>query len=84
MDEMQATLNSMLPDAGMTPQLQRNYYSARKVLITTVTKVKVPLYWLCNAYNCQHSYPEECVEPWRGGRWVYSEREEVTTAWGYK
>ena len=83
-DEMQATLDSMFPDAGMTPQMQRNYYSARKVQIITVTKIKVPLYWLCNAYNCEHPCPEDCVEPWRGGKWFYREREEITTAWGYK
>ena len=84
LDEMNAELASMLPDAGMTPQMQRNYYSARKVQILTVTKIKVPLYWICNAYGCQHARPEECVEPWSGGRWVYSEREETSLTWGYK
>ena len=83
LDEMQATLASMLPDAGMTPQLQRNYYSARKVQILTIIKVKVPLYWVCNAYGCQHSNPEECVEPWKGGKWIYGERNEQTLTWGY-
>jgi len=84
LDEMQATLASMFPDAGMTAQMQRNYYSARKVIIMTVTKIKVPLYWLCNAYNCAHANPEECVEPWKGGKWIYGEREELMQTWGYK
>ena len=84
LDEMNAMLASMLPDAGMTPQMQRNYYSARKVQILTITKIKVPLHWICNAYNCIHPCPEECVEPWRGGKWIYTEREETSLAWGYK
>lgn len=79
--EMQATLSSMIPDAGMTPQMQRDYYSARKVEIVTRTKIKVPLYWICNAYGCQHSQPNECVEPFKGGKWVYDEREEVSSTW---
>ncbi len=79
--EMQATLASMIPDAGMTPQLQRDYYSARKVEIVTRTKVKVPLYWVCNAYGCEHSQPNDCVEPWKGGKWVYDEHEEVSSTW---
>jgi predicted amidophosphoribosyltransferase len=82
--EMQATLASMIPDVGMTPQVQRDYYSARKVEILTKTKIKVPLYWICNAYGCQHNQPNECSEPFKGGKWYYEEREEVTKAWGHQ
>ncbi len=81
LSEMQEMLASMIPDAGMTPQLQRDYYSARKVEIVTRTKIKVPLYWICTAYGCKHSQPNDCSEPWKGGKWVYDEREEVTSTW---
>ncbi len=79
--EMQETLASMIPDAGMTPQMQRDYYSARKVEIVTKTKTKIPLYWVCNAYGCQHYQPNECAEPFKGGNWVYQEIEEATSTW---
>ena len=79
--EIQETINSMTPDAGMTPQIQRDYYSARKLEIVTKTKVRVPLYWICNAYGCEHNQPSECAEPFQGGQWVYEDREEVTSTW---
>ena len=82
LSEMQETLASMIPDVGMTPQMQRDYYSARKVEIVTrtTTRVKVPLYWICNAYGCQHNQPNECSEPFRGGTWVYDEKDVTTVS----
>ncbi len=82
--EMQQCLEAMHPDAGMTPQMQRNYYAARKVEVITKTKVKVKLGWLCNAYGCYHDNPNDCTEPFKGGKWVYEEREEMSSAWQYE
>ena len=79
--EMQAALSSMIPDAGMTPHLQRDYYSARKVEIITKTKSRNMLYWLCNAYGCIHNKPNECAEPFKGGTWIYGEVNETTSIW---
>ena len=78
MIEMQEALNDMIPDANMTPQMQRDYHSARKMEIVTMTKVKVPLYWKCNAYGCCHDQPNECSKPYAGGTWFYEERVVIT------
>ncbi|MDR1756116.1 MAG: zinc ribbon domain-containing protein [Culturomica sp.] len=76
--DMQATLASMTPDASLTPQLQRDYYSARKV------KVQEPnrLYWVCYAYECCHDYPNECSKPWKGGRYMYLRDEDLVPYYG--
>lgn len=79
--EMQAALISMVPDAGMTPHMQRDYYSARKVEIVTKTKKQERLYWVCNAYGCRHYTPNECSKPYLGGNWFYKEVEEITSIW---
>ncbi|GHT34448.1 hypothetical protein FACS189434_10610 [Bacteroidia bacterium] len=78
--EIQETINSMLPDPGTTPQMQRNYYSAVKVEI--IKKISVRVVWVCNAYGCQHSQPNECSEPWKGGEWIT--KEETIKTWGYQ
>ncbi len=83
-DELKATLSAMVPDAGMTPQMQRDYHSARKMEILKITKVKVPLYWRCNAYGCCHSAPNECSKPYEGGEWYYAEKEVFEKTWGYE
>ena len=69
----------MLPPAGSTPEEQFNYYSARKVAIERIQTVKrtVRSEWVCNYCGCHHRQPSDCVEPWRGGTWIY-ETEEVT------
>lgn len=81
LEEMKNALNAMLPDPGMTPQMQRDYYTAIKVEMTVKTNVKVKIGWQCNAYNCIHSKPNECVEPFKGGRWIYEDVEQVTRVW---
>lgn len=81
LSEMQETLQSMIPDAGMTPQLQRDFYSARKIEHITKSKKRVTLGWRCNAYGCYHNQPNDCVEPFKGGEWIYEEREEITSTW---
>jgi Predicted amidophosphoribosyltransferases len=81
LSEMQETLSSMIPDTAMTPQMQRDYYSARKLEVVTKTKKQVPLYWICNAYSCEHYSPNECSKPFLGGKWFYKEVEEITSTW---
>ena len=83
LDEMQNTLKDMVPEPGTTPQMQRNYYSARKVNIVTNKKILIQTSWVCNAYGCEHTFPEDCAKPWMGGKWIYKESEEITTTWGY-
>ena len=81
LEEMQQALNDMMPDPGTTPQMQRDYYSARKVEIVTKRKIKIRVGWVCNAYNCEHAQPDECSKPWMGGKWLYRESEEITSTW---
>lgn len=76
LEEMKKTLNSMIPEPGMTPQMQRDYYTAVKIEIITKTKVKVG--WKCNAYGCVHEKPNDCVEPFQGGTWIFEERDTPT------
>ncbi len=84
MKEIQSLLNSMTPDANLTPQMQRDYYSARKVEVIVITKSKILIGWRCNAYGCIHSQPNECAEPFSGGTWIYEESEQVTKSWEHK
>ena len=77
-EELNALLKSMVPGPGLTPQMQRNYYSARKVAVYHKSKVREKVGWVCNLCGCQHSSPSECARPELGGNWVYIEK-EITT-----
>lgn len=77
LEEMKKTLNSLIPEPGMTPQMQRDYYTAVKIEIITKTKVKVG--WKCNAYGCVHEKPNDCAEPFKGGTWIFEDRD--TNIW---
>ena len=77
--EMKALMDAMIPDANMTPQMQRNYHSARKMTVEKRTKIKEKLYWVCNAYGCKHNQPNECSKPYQGGKWYYAEKIVITT-----
>lgn len=83
--QMNAIMADLMPDAGMTPQEQRNYFCARKLPVITVTRrkevIQQPVEWICNYCGCHHSQPSDCVEPQLGGTWVYEniEVEEVIT-----
>lgn len=83
LDEMQDTLRSMLPDASLTPQQQRDYMCARKVATITRTKSQVATWWVCNYCGCYHRQPSECVEPKLGGTWLHEEIEIETKTWNY-
>lgn len=67
-DELQRTLDSMLPPPSATPEEQRNFFCARKVM--TVKTVAVRQEWVCNYCGCHHSQPSECVQPELGGKWI--------------
>lgn len=83
--EMNGIMEDLAPDPGATPQMQRNYFCARKLPVITVTrhkeKIQKPVEWICNYCGCHHHEPSECAEPWHGGIWVYEniEIDEVIT-----
>lgn len=76
--ELNELMKSQIPDPGLTPQMQRNYYSARKVTVYHKSIVKEPLYWVCNLCGCKHLSPSGCAQPELGGTWIYQEK-EITT-----
>lgn len=77
--DLDKLFEEMLPPAGSTPQEQRNYFSARKIVLTTVTEqksvVRIPIEWVCNYCGCHHKQPNECYKPFLGGQWVYDTKE---------
>lgn len=77
--DLDKLFEEMLPPAGSTPQEQRNYFSARKIVLTTVTEKKytvtTPIEWICNYCGCHHKQPNECYKPFLGGQWVYDTKE---------
>lgn len=77
--ELNAELSAMVPPPAFTPEQQRDYYSARKVM--TVSKIYnmddyVPYMWKCNLCGMLHHSPPECAEPQLGGVWVHITVEE--------
>ena len=74
-DELNDLLKSMVPPPGEPPQIQRNYYSARKVAVFHKSKVKEKVGWVCNLCGYCHESPSECARPELGGTWVYREKE---------
>lgn len=76
--ELNTLMQSMYPDPGLTPQMQRNYYSARKVAVVRKSIVKERVGWVCNLCGCCHNAPSGCARPELGGTWVYKEK-EITT-----
>ncbi len=77
-EELNALMRSMIPDPGLTPQMQRNYYSARKVAVYRKSIIREPVGWICNLCGCHHGSPSECARPELGGTWIYQDK-EITT-----
>lgn len=77
-EELNELMKSMIPDPGLTPQMQRNYYSARKVAVYKKNIVREPVGWVCNLCGCHHRTPSECSRPELGGTWIYQTK-EITT-----
>lgn len=78
-DEMNAALAAMTPPPDFTPEQQRDYFSARRVLHREThydLSGYVPSLWRCNYCGCLHNCPSECMEPQLGGTWIYQSPEE--------
>lgn len=71
-------------EGDMTPQMQRNYYSARKLPVLRKSVTKAPVCWICNFCGCHHSHPSECAQPELGGTWVYEDVVTVTKTFEYQ
>jgi predicted amidophosphoribosyltransferase len=78
--QIQNILKEFSPDINMSPELQRDYYSARKVPVIVKEKI-IKTSWICNYCGCFHNCPEECCEPWHGGTWHTDTTEIVTKTW---
>lgn len=79
--ELDELLKSMIPDPGLTPQMQRNYFCARKVAVYHKSIVKVQVGWRCNLCGCIHKSPSECAKPELGGTWVYYNKESIVKSY---
>lgn len=79
--ELNSLLESMKPDPRQTPQMQRNYFSARKVAVYRKSIIKEPVEWVCNLCGCHHRTPSECARPELGGRWIYKNKEVTTKSY---
>lgn len=78
--EAAKVLEDMLPPAGMTPQEQRNYATARKVAVTEIVKTVTNIMkWVCHECHVEHDHPSECSFEKLGGTWTV-----VGTQEGYK
>jgi len=74
-------LKSFEPNPQTTPQLQRDYCSARKIRIVSKGKELVTAGWKCNFCGYVHKNPEECDKPKLGGEWRYKEIETDDIKW---
>lgn len=78
LEEMQETMKKLVPDNDMSPQMQRNYYSARKIPAIQKKVTRTLAFWVCNLCGCRHNQPSECSKPELGGNWVYEEITVIT------
>ena len=76
-EEANKAMETMLPPAGMTPQEQRNYATARKVAMMEVMEerwygipVTKTMGWECNECHVLHRDPSECAVKEYGGKWI--------------
>ena len=77
-------MEKLRPEGDMTPQMQRNYYSARKLPVLRKSVTTAPVCWICNLCGCHHSHPSECAQPELGGTWVYEDVVTVTKTFEYQ
>lgn len=83
LEEMKRLMEKLRPEGDVTPQLQRNYYSARKLPMLKKTVTKNPVGWVCNLCGCQHKQPSECAQPELGGTWIYEDVISYTKGFDY-
>ncbi len=84
LEEMRGLMEKLRPEGDMTPQMQRNYYSARKLPVLRKSVSKAPVCWVCNLCGCQHNQPSECAQPELGGIWIYEDVVTVTKTFEYQ
>ncbi|MBR4242942.1 MAG: zinc ribbon domain-containing protein [Bacteroidaceae bacterium] len=82
--EMNELMTQLIPDPGATPQMQRNYFSARKLPVYRKELRQEPSEWVCNYCGCHHSQPSECAEPQLGGYWIYHRVEVTVKSYEYQ
>ncbi len=70
--ELQQTIASMLPTPSATPEEQRNFFCARKIMTVEMRSIRQE--WVCNYCGCHHKQPSECTEPGLGGTWIFVEQ----------
>ena len=77
--ELQATVDSMLPDPADPPEIQRNFLCACLIesYQTTVIKERKSVGWVCNFCGCHHQQPSDCCRPELGGKWLYQDTETI-------
>jgi len=70
-ERMEELIDSIVPPPEFTPEEQRDFYSTRMYAVkkTFTRMVEKPTYWVCNYCGCRHKAPQECAEPWLGGKW---------------
>ena len=88
-EDANRAMEEMLPPAGMTPQEQRNYATARKVAVLETVQeswrgipIKESMAWECNYCHVLHNNPCECARPGLGGKWVHCTTCEVVESGG--
>lgn len=88
-EDANRAMEEMLPPAGMTPQEQRNYATARKVAVLETVQeswrgipIKESMAWECNYCHVLHNNPCECARPGLGGKWVHCTTCEVVDRGG--
>ena len=62
-EEMQKLLDRMMPEDSASPQMVRNYYTARKPPVSDSV-------WECYFNHSYHPNPTHCGKPFMGGKWV--------------
>lgn len=84
LQEMAELMSQLQPDPAAPPQIQRNYFSARKLPVIRTKVVHDPAMWECNFCHNLHRQPSECAEPGLGGTWVYSSYTVTTKTYEYQ
>lgn len=82
-DEMNAALAELAPPPDFTPEQQRDYYTARKIVsvdISSNLQGYTPNIWVCNFCGCEHRSPQECARPDLGGNWLFRTPEQYLAA----
>lgn len=83
-EDLNELMTQLIPDPGLPPQIQRNYYSARKLPVYNKKIHHEPVAWVCNLCGCHHQYPSQCSRPELGGHWVYNTRVETIKTYEYQ